>query len=66
MTKTDKGGRLAAAVTRIRERLGDARCLVEPADVEPYVVDFRRLYRQHAAGRAAVEHGRRQRRARDL
>ena len=45
MTKTDKGGRLAAAVTRIRERLGDARCLVEPVDVEPYVVDFRRLYR---------------------
>jgi len=45
MTKTDKGGRLASAVTRIRERLGDARCLVEPADVEPYVVDFRRLYR---------------------
>jgi len=45
MTKTDKGGRLAEAVTRIRERLGDTRCLVEPADVEPYVVDFRRLYR---------------------
>jgi FAD/FMN-containing dehydrogenase len=45
MTNTaDKGDRLASAVSRIRGLLGEANCLVEPAAVEPYVVDFRRLY----------------------
>jgi FAD/FMN-containing dehydrogenase len=45
MTNTaHTGRRLASAVARIRALLGEANCLVDPAAVEPYVVDFRRLY----------------------
>ena len=36
---------VASAVERIRAVLGPAGCLEAPADVEPYLVDFRRLYR---------------------
>jgi len=39
------GPRVGSAVQRIRDALGAAACLTEPADVEPYLVDFRRLYR---------------------
>src|SRR5262245_44999213 len=46
MTQTaDPAGRLAAGVARIRVALGDSGCLTDPADVEPYLVDFRHLYR---------------------
>ena len=37
--------RVAEAVERIRRALGPAGCLEAPADVEPYLVDFRQLYR---------------------
>jgi FAD/FMN-containing dehydrogenase len=36
---------VAAAVERIRALLGPAGCLDAPADLEPYLVDFRGLYR---------------------
>ena len=36
---------VAAAVDRIRAVLGPAGCLDAPADIEPYLVDFRGLYR---------------------
>jgi FAD/FMN-containing dehydrogenase len=36
---------VAEAVARIRGLLGPAGCLEEPADVEPYRVDFRGLFR---------------------
>ena len=36
---------VAAAVTRIRAALGPAGCLEAPAEVEPFLVDFRALYR---------------------
>jgi len=36
---------IAAAVERIRAVLGPAGCLDAPADIEPYLVDFRGLYR---------------------
>ena len=36
---------VAAAVDRIRAVLGPAGCLDAPADLEPYLVDFRGLYR---------------------
>jgi FAD/FMN-containing dehydrogenase len=36
---------VAAAVERIRAVLGPAGCLDAPADLEPYLVDFRGLYR---------------------
>jgi len=36
---------VAAAVRRIREVLGPAGCLEAAADIEPYLVDFRGLYR---------------------
>jgi FAD/FMN-containing dehydrogenase len=36
---------VAAAVGRIREVLGPAGCLEAAADIEPYLVDFRGLYR---------------------
>ena len=36
---------IASAVERIRAVLGPAGCLEDPADIEPYLVDFRRLYR---------------------
>ena len=36
---------VATAVERIRAVLGPAGCLEAPADVEPYLVDFRGLYR---------------------
>ncbi len=38
-------GNLAAAVEHIRRSLGEASCLVAPEQVEPYLVDFRSLYR---------------------
>ena len=38
-------GNVAAAVERIRRRLGPAACLEAPQDVAPFVVDFRGLYR---------------------
>ena len=38
-------GNVAAAVERIRRRLGPAACLETPQDVAPFVVDFRGLYR---------------------
>jgi FAD/FMN-containing dehydrogenase len=38
-------GLVAEAVARIRHALGPAGCLDEPADVEPFLVDFRGLYR---------------------
>jgi FAD/FMN-containing dehydrogenase len=38
------GQRIGVAVQRIRDALGAAACLTEPTDVEPYLVDFRRLY----------------------
>jgi len=38
-------GNVAEAVERIRRRLGAAACLEAPQDVEPFVVDFRGLYR---------------------
>jgi D-lactate dehydrogenase (cytochrome) len=46
MTHTaDPAGRLAQAVARIRAVLGEAGCVTDPAGVEPYLVDFRHLYR---------------------
>jgi len=36
---------VVAAVDRIRATLGPAGCLEAPVDVEPYLVDFRQLYR---------------------
>jgi FAD/FMN-containing dehydrogenase len=36
---------VASAVARIRTVLGPAGCLESPADIEPYLVDFRGLYR---------------------
>jgi FAD/FMN-containing dehydrogenase len=36
---------VAAAVARIRDALGPAGCVEAPADVEPYLTDFRGLYR---------------------
>jgi FAD/FMN-containing dehydrogenase len=36
---------VASAVERIRAVLGPAGCLEDPADIEPYLVDFRGLYR---------------------
>jgi FAD/FMN-containing dehydrogenase len=36
---------VTAAVGRIREVLGPAGCLEAAADIEPYLVDFRGLYR---------------------
>jgi len=36
---------VAAAVERIRAALGPAGCLEAPTDVEPFLVDFRGLYR---------------------
>ncbi len=38
-------GNVAAAVERIRRRLGPAACLEAPQDVAPFIVDFRGLYR---------------------
>ena len=38
-------GNVAAAVERIRRRLGPAACLEAPQDVAPFVVDFRGLYK---------------------
>ena len=38
-------GNITEAVERIRGRLGPAACLESPRDVEPFVVDFRGLYR---------------------
>ncbi|MFO1394869.1 MAG: FAD-binding oxidoreductase [Steroidobacteraceae bacterium] len=40
---------LAAAVERIRRALGPAGVVEDPSAVEPYLVDFRRLYRGNAA-----------------
>jgi len=36
---------MAEAVARIRRVLGPSGCLEAPADIEPYLVDFRGLYR---------------------
>jgi FAD/FMN-containing dehydrogenase len=36
---------VAAAVARIRGALGPAGCLEDPADLAPYLIDFRGLYR---------------------
>jgi FAD/FMN-containing dehydrogenase len=38
-------GNVVEAVNRIRRRLGPAACLEAPQDVEPFLVDFRGLYR---------------------
>jgi FAD/FMN-containing dehydrogenase len=46
MTQTaDTTSRLATATARIRATLGEAGCIDDPAGVEPYLVDFRHLYR---------------------
>jgi FAD/FMN-containing dehydrogenase len=37
--------RISAAVARIRGLLGAAGCVEDPAEVEPYLTDFRGLYR---------------------
>ena len=40
-----RAGHVAEAVAGIRRALGPAGCLEEPVDVEPFLVDFRGLYR---------------------
>jgi FAD/FMN-containing dehydrogenase len=35
---------LQSAIERIRRALGDAACLEAPGDIEPFLVDFRRIY----------------------
>jgi D-lactate dehydrogenase (cytochrome) len=43
--RANPANRLDVARSRIRAALGDAGCLTDPPAIEPYVVDFRRLYR---------------------
>src|SRR5262245_31239272 len=46
MTQTaDSAGRLATAITRIHAALGEEGCITDTPGLEPYLVDFRHLYR---------------------
>jgi FAD/FMN-containing dehydrogenase len=41
----DAAARLNTARSRIRAAIGEAGCVTDPAAIEPYLVDFRHLYR---------------------